>query len=199
MNSIIEKVSISGILICIGIILTVIALLQKNSNFLDVRSIISTHLRVFSGSPLQFAVIFGVPLLLTIAALNEQILSKDIVDTLNIVLSILISMFFAMLSILSALNFKAVNKNEKDDLLVTSKIERYNLLLKETFNVVMFECILCILVLAVSFTLLFINDFSVSWQLTFVSGIIYYLSLMIIFNIFVIIKRLKVLFDHRGD
>ena len=199
MNSIIDELSISGILICISVILTVTALLQKNSNFLDVRSIISTHLRVFSGSPFQCVVIFGVPLLLAIAALNEQILSKDIVDTLNIVLSILISMFFAMLSILSALNFKTINKSEKEDLLAVSKIERYNSLLKETFNAVMFECILCILVLAASFTLLFINDFSASWQLTFLSGVIYYLSLVIVFNIFVIIKRLKVLFDHRGN
>lgn len=70
---------------------------------------------------------------------------------------------------------------------------------KETFNAVMFECILCILVLAASFTLLFINDFSGSWQLTVASGVIYYLSLVIVFNIFVIIKRLKVLFEHRGN
>lgn len=81
--------------------------------------------------------------------------------------------------------------------MTVKKAEKYNLLLKETFNAVIFECILCILVLAASFTLLFINDFSVSRQLTLVSGIVYYLTLVIVFNIFVIIKRIKVLFDHR--
>ena len=199
MNLIIEKLSISTILVCVSAILMMIAFLQKNSNFLDVRSIISTHFKVFSGSPLQCAVIFGVPLLITIAALNKQALSKDIVDTLNIVLSILISMFFAMLSILSALNLKAVNEKEKNDVIAISKVEEYNLLLKETFNAVMFECILCILVLAISFTLLFVNDFSTSWQLTLVSGLVYYLALVIVFNIFVIIKRIKVLFDYRTN
>lgn len=199
MNLIIEKLSISTILVCVSAILMMIAFLQKNSNFLDVRSIISTHFKVFSGSPLQCAVIFGVPLLITIAALNKQALSKDIVDTLNIVLSILISMFFAMLSILSTLNHKAVNEKEKNDVMAISKVEEYNLLLKETFNAVMFECILCILVLAVSFTLLFVNDFSASWQLTLVSGVVYYLALVIVFNIFVIIKRIKVLFDYRTN
>ncbi len=199
MNLIIEKLSISTILVCVSAILMMIAFLQKNSNFLDVRSIISTHFKVFSGSPLQCAVIFGVPLLITIAALNKQALSKDIVDTLNIVLSILISMFFAMLSILSALNLKAVNEKEKNDVIAISKVEEYNLLLKETFNAVMFECILCILVLSISFTLLFVNDFSTSWQLTLVSGLVYYLALVIVFNIFVIIKRIKVLFDYRTN
>lgn len=199
MNLIIEKLSISTILVCVSAILMMIAFLQKNSNFLDVRSIISTHFKVFSGSPLQCAVIFGVPLLITIAALNKQALSKDIVDTLNIVLSILISMFFAMLSILSALNLKAVNEKEKNDVIAISKVEEYNLLLKETFNAVMFECLSCILVLAISFTLLFVNDFSTSWQLTLVSGVVYYLALVIVFNIFVIIKRIKVLFDYRTN
>lgn len=197
MNLIIEKSAINTILVCISVALIIIAFSQKNSNFLDVRSIISTHFKVFSGNPLQCAVIFGVPLLLTIVALNKRTLSKDVVDTLNIVLSIFISMFFAMLSILSALNYKTIKEKEKNDVMTVKKAEKYNLLLKETFNAVIFECILCILVLAASFTLLFINDFSVSQQLTLVSGIVYYLTLVIVFNIFVIIKRIKVLFDHR--
>lgn len=197
MNLIIEKSAINTILVCISVALIIIAFSQKNSNFLDVRSIISTHFKVFSGNPLQCTVIFGVPLLLTIVALNKRTLSKGVVDTLNIVLSIFISMFFAMLSILSALNYKTIKEKEKNDVMTVKKAEKYNLLLKETFNAVIFECILCILVLAASFTLLFINDFSVSRRLTLVSGIVYYLTLVIVFNIFVIIKRIKVLFDHR--
>lgn len=199
MALIVEKISMSTILVCVSVILIIVALLQKNSNFLDVRTIISMHFKVFSTCPLQCAVIFGVPLLITIAALNKQVLSTDIVDTLNIVLSILISMFFAMLSILSALNPRSIREEQKNDSLAISKAEEYNLLLKETFNAVMFECILCILVLATSVTLLFINDFSGSWQLTLVSGVVYYLSLVIVFNIFVIIKRIKVLFDYRSN
>lgn len=142
MNLIVEKLSISSILLGISVVLTITALLQKNSNFLDVRSIIIAHFKVFSGSPLQCVVIFGVPLLIAIAALNRQLLSRDIVDTLNIVLSILISMFFAMLSILSALNPKTMSVERKNDVIAASKVDEYNLLLKETFNAIMFECIL---------------------------------------------------------
>lgn len=172
MALIIEKISMNTILVCVSVILIIVALLQKNSNFMDVRTIISMYFKVFSACPLQCVVIFGVPLLITIAALNKQVLSTNIVDTLNIVLSILISMFFAMLSILSALNPRSIREEQKNDSLAISKADEYNLLLKETFNAVMFECILCILVLATSVTLLFINDFSGSWQLTLVSGVI---------------------------
>jgi len=199
MSFLFEKISISTIFLYISIILITIALLQKNSSFLDIRSIILKHLKVFHKSPLQCVVIFGTPLLISIAALNKQVLSKDIVNTLNVVLSILISMFFAMLSILSALNPKVINKDQENDTIAKDAAMQYNNLLKETFNAVMFECILCILLLATSFTLLFINKFSTSWQLALVSGIVYYLSLVIILNIFVIIKRIKALFDHRQN
>lgn len=194
-----ETLSINAFLICVSIILIVIALLQKNSNFLDVRSIISSHFRLFTASPLQCIVIFGVPLLLTVVALKKQPLTKDVVDTLNIVLSIFISMFFAMMGILSTLNNKIPNEDQRKDVTAVRKFKTYNLLLKETFNAVLFECILCIIVLAMSITLTFINTFLVSWQLVAISGIVYYLSLVIVFNILVIIKRIKVLFDNRTE
>lgn len=197
MSLIFERISISSIFLWVSIILIIVSLLQKNSNFLDVRKIIITHLQVFSGSPLQCFVIFGVPFLIAIAALNEQLLSKEIIDTLNIVLSIFISMFFSMLSILSALNRKSISEKEKNDEIAINRTNEYNLLLKETFNAIIFECILCILVLVISFALLFFNNFSASRRLSLISGLVYYLSLVIVLNIFVIIKRIKVLFDYR--
>lgn len=197
MNLAIKAMSTNTILVCISIILMILALLQKNSNFLDVRSVFLSHFKVFIKSPLQCIVIFGVPALLTIVAVDKQNLSKEIVDVLNIVLSILISMFFAMLSILSALPPKNLNKNQENDTVAKNRNIQYNLLLIETFNSIMFECILCILVLATSVILLFFNDFSASWQLVVISTVVYYLSLVIVFNIFVIIKRIKVLFDNR--
>lgn len=197
MSLIFGRISISSIFLWVSIILIIVSLLQKNSNFLDVRKIIITHLQVFSGSPLQCFVIFGVPFLIAIAALNEQLLSKEIIDTLNIVLSIFISMFFSMLSILSALNRKSISEKEKNDEIAINRTNEYNLLLKETFNAIIFECILCILVLVISFALLFFNNFSASRRLSLISGLVYYLSLVIVLNIFVIIKRIKVLFDYR--
>lgn len=198
MSIIFEKVSISAILVGLSAILILLTLIQKNSNFLDVRSIISTHLKVFSNSPFQCFVIFVVPLLLAVAAAIKKVLSEDIINTLNIVLTIFISMFFTMLSILSTLNSKKLSKQQSADPTAKEKAERYNSLLEETFNSVMFECLLCILVLVILFMLLFFNDFSESWKISLISGAVYYLSILVVFNIFVIIKRIKVLFDQRS-
>ena len=48
-----------------------------------------------------------------------------------------------------------------------------------------------------SFIVLFIGVFEKTVILKIVSGIIYYLTIVVILNILVIIKRIKVLFDNK--
>lgn len=69
--------------------------------------------------------------------------------------------------------------------------------MKETFNTTIFEIILCLLLLFISFIVLFIGDFKESIALRIASGTIYYLTMITILNILVVIKRIKVLFDNQ--
>ncbi len=73
----------------------------------------------------------------------------------------------------------------------------YQQLLKETFNTTVFEIILCLILLFISFVILFIGNYDESIVLKCVSGIIYYLTIIAILNILVVIKRIKVLFDNQ--
>lgn len=93
-------------------------------------------------------------------------------------------MFFSVLSILSAFDGQ------------TSR-DKYQQLLTETFTTTIFEIILCLLLLLISFIVLFIGVFEKTVILKIVSGIIYYLTIVAILNILVIIKRIKVLFDNK--
>lgn len=156
----------------------------KNSNFLDIRSILYQHIDIFKNSPLQFISIFIIPALFAIAIVLIRCIDKEILNNLNIVLSILIAMFFSVLSILTA--FEQKNKNKK-----------YQQLLNETFTTTIFEIILCLSLLLISFVALFISDFKNSLFLEIISVIIYYLTIVTILNILVIIKRLKVLFENK--
>lgn len=173
--------SISTILLITGSILLIAGLLPKVSNFLDVRSIFTEHFLIFKGSPLQLISIFLVPILFAVAIAGIRCVNNSILDNLNIVLSILISLFFSVLSILCAF----MGRNS----------EKYRQLLKETFNAAIFEGLLCLLLLFISFITLFIGDFSPSLCLQIVSGTIYYLTMVVILNILVIIKRIRALFS----
>ena len=183
------------ILFSISAALIVLALIQKNSNFMDVRTIIKKHLSVFKGSPLQFMVLFVVPLFLAIASVHIKPVNENIINNLNIVLAILISMFFAMLSILSAFPVKLdKKKDEKAEIISTDMV--YDRVLGETFNSIMFECIQSILVLICSCSILFFGYYEKGVFLYIISTILYYLFFVLVLNIFVIIKRMMALFVH---
>ena len=92
----------SVVLFVIGIVFLVFSFSLKMSNFLDVRTIFSEHLSVFKGNPLQLVSIFIVPALFSVGIVKIRCIDREILNNLNIVLSILIAMFFSTLSILCA-------------------------------------------------------------------------------------------------
>lgn len=194
-----NEISVFDILFFLGILLILVALLQKNSNFLDVRKIIRQHLSIFSKSPLQVVAIFGAPFLIAITAAATHPLTAEIVNNLNVVLSILISMFFALLSILASLNFKSTDQNKVNDITLVRAAEKYNKVLKQTNNAILFESILAILLLIVSFSQLFIGNFAPTLKLKIISAFVYYLTLILLLNIFVVIKRTKELIDSKNE
>ena len=164
-----------------GIIL-VLNFLRKNNNFFDVKSIFVEQFKMFSDSKGQILIFYIVPLLLAIGTVRIKCIDKEMINNINIVLSIFLSMLFAMLSILHGY------KGEKSS--------NYTKVLKETNNTIMFECVLCINVLILSFIELFIDNYIYSISLLIMSGLIYYLMFTIILHIFIIIKRLKNLFEY---
>lgn len=176
--------TISIILFIIGFVILYLCLSVKHSNFLDIRKIFIQHFCIFKRNPLQLIGIFFAPILLAIGLVGIKCIDENILSNLNIILSILTAMFLSILSILCSFNKERKNKN-------------YEQLLKETFNTSIFEIILCLLLLFISFIILFIGDFRESVALKISSGVIYYLTMITILNILVVIKRIKVLFDNQ--
>lgn len=176
---------ISVILFVIGTVILIFSLFLKMSNFLDVHTIFLEHFSVFKGNPLQLVSIYIVPILFSVGIVKMRCVDREILNNLNIVLSIIIAMFFSTLSILCAF----ADKNNKNS--------TYKQLLKETFNATIFEAIICLLLLFISFVTLFVGEFKQSLYLQIISGSIYYLAIVAVLNILVIIKRLKVLFDNK--
>lgn len=176
--------SISCILLISGIGILLFSLLFKYSNFLDIRAIVVQHLNIFKGNLIQLVGIFIAPIFISIGLIQIKCIDKDIIGNLNIILSLLISMFLSFLSILCSFNRKVENAN-------------YKQLLKETYNTTIFEIILCLLLLFISFIVLFIGDFEETIKLKITSGVIYYLTMIMILNILVVIKRIKILFDNQ--
>ncbi len=181
-SKIIEFITSPQILFSISAIILFFNFGRKNNNFFNIRKIFIDQLEIFSEAKGQIFVFYGTPLLMAFGLANYKLLDDVIVGNIVVVLSIFVSMLFAILSILSA--FK------KED-------QRYMQVLKETFNTVIFEAILCIFALMLSFSVLFIGIMKSVYLSYFFSLFIYYLIFTILLNIFIVMKRMKSLFDNR--
>lgn len=175
---------LSLILLVVGGLLLLFSLLPKNSNFLDIRSILKEHLEIFKSNPLQCIGVFIAPIFIAIGISLERCVTADIVNNLILILTILIGMYLSILGVLCAFD-------------QTHKLPLYSKLLKETFTTTMFEIILCLGLLIIAFLTLFIGNYERSWFLQIISTIIYYSTIVILLNTLVVIKRLKVLFDNK--
>lgn len=183
---IVEKIVIfifsSQFLFSISALIIICSSLRKNNNFFDVRKIFRDQIKVFDGSKWQVFLFYGTPMLLSLGTVDIKHIDSDIVSNIIIVLSIMISMIFAMISVL--ISFE---KKSGQHIKVQS----------ETFNTLSFEAILCIFALIISFVVLFVVEIENKCVSYMLSIAIYYLMYTIILNIFIVIKRLKSLFDNR--
>lgn len=175
-------VSYPNILFSLSVLILLLNFIRKNNNFFDVRTVFVQQFEMFKNCKGQLVVFYVVPLLLAAGSVATKCIEKDMINNIIIVISIFISMIFAMLSILGGYN----NKNPN-----------YVKTLNETHNTIIFECVLCIIVLILSFVTLFIDEYDYNKSLLIVSGTIYYLMFTIVLHVLVIIKRMKALFDNK--
>ena len=112
----------------------------------------------------------------------RQQVTKEILEEVNLIITILTSMFFAIIGVLGSVN---VNK----------KNNKYKKIVEETFNSTLFEIICCIAILLISFILIFINNYQETTCLKIFSIIIYYLFIIVVFNIMLILKRIKMIIE----
>ena len=92
-------------------------------------------------------------------------------------------MFFSVMSII--INFE------------NGKSENYKKTLKDTNNTIMFEILLSVFLLICTFIYMFIEKIENMSILFSVSLVIYYLSIVVLINIFMILKRMHILYDKK--
>ena len=171
-----------AIIISICLCILVCNFFRKNNNFLDVRIIVKNYFVLFSKCKGQCIIIWGVQIIISISIAIIQVIDSRLLNNLNVILSILITMLCSVLSILCVFN-----KYEKN--------VQYKQLKEQTFNTVLFEIILCIWLLLISLILLFVFKYNNVIGVKVFSGIIYYFTMIILLNFFMVLKRIKVLFE----
>ena len=167
------------VLLPIGLLLIAIYSFRKVNNFIKIRGILKEHVKIFSGSKLQLLFFFGVPVLFATSYVQLSIFNQASFNTLYVVITILITMFFSILTVLAGY------KKEED--------KQYENVLKETRSSILFELIVSIYITIYAFVFQMVIDVIDSVAKVILSWILYYMIFFLLLNMFIVIKRYKIL------
>lgn len=167
------------ILLPLGIILIIVYSLQKVNNFIKIRGIMKEHIKIFGGSKIQIMFFFGVPVLFATSFVQLCVFTQEAFNTLYVVITILITMFFSILTVLAGY---------KD-----GQGEQYKKVLRETRSSILFELIICIYITIYAFVFQMIIEVIKQGVILLLSWVLYYMIFFVLLNTFIIIKRYKML------
>lgn len=172
------------VLFILSLMILLIYVFKAGTNYLNIGKIFRDYISIFSDAKKHLWIFWGVPLLLSGALVQVTVLTCELAEHLTVFLSILISSFFAMLSILVS----------KDTSKQTLKL--YEQVLKETASTVLLEIVLCMVSLVISLSIIFLDNSIGLWIQIIISLFEYYLLFAMILNMLILIKRFKSLIDN---
>lgn len=175
-----------------GVFFIIIYVNMKTDNYIDIRSIIKNHYSIFDGSIIQILFFTIIPLFFAIGFTLAQTVTKDIYDCLNVIFSIFVAMFFSILSILLSI----LSKDGKDEEKKIKQNKEYLKLIEQSNDTVIFEILLSIVLLFIILIYSLLPENTDIFVKVVFSVIIYYLTASVLLNIFILIKRLKAIFDN---
>lgn len=182
------------IFIVIATIIVVVYVCKKNNNFIDVKKIVVNHFNIFNKSVLQILFFTVVPILFSIGFLMEQRLNDDILNCLSIIFSILMAMFFSILAVLLSIQSNIKQKDTKQ-----IKKSKTILVIEQCTDTVMFEILLTIIILFLLFLFVVFEKNMSKWMEYISTFFVYVFSNSVILNIFILMKRLKSIFDKISE
>ena len=170
------------ILLIICIVTVILYSLRQNNNILKFDKIFKNHFELIEDAFSRF-VFIGVPIIAAFSCVMLKCITADIINNINTSLSVFIALQFSVVGVLCALP----NGNSE-----------YEDIKSKAFTEIIFESILSILTLIISFLCLFIDLENVKpamlWGPSF---ILYTLIFSTILNIFIVLKRMHFLFIKR--
>ncbi|MCQ4638574.1 hypothetical protein NE619_17740 [Anaerovorax odorimutans] len=179
-----------GILVTCLLILLVGRFVFKKK-YMNCFEIIKKHLDCFNSkngktSYVSIFLYFVIPLFLAIAVLRIRNIDTNVINLLTIIVSILTTMFFTLLTLILDMRgkVKASREYNAGDASLSLK------LLKEVYYSIMFEILLSVAILIMCFVELFAQQFY--WLCGLV---IYYISFVVLTNLFIVLKRIFKVID----
>lgn len=181
---------IAGVILSVAsLIIMWVLLLKKNEPFFNLREIMKNHLKLFSNCKSQYFVFYILPLLLSIGLALLFSVNISFYTHMGVVLSIILSMMMALLSILSNYSPKEIKNSEQSDRAIEA--------VKQTINATLFSCFIGVALLLLGFIAIAGSGMEIKWIpfdliicKRILSIITYYFLFVELLNLLLIIKNM---------
>ncbi|MBO4972704.1 MAG: hypothetical protein J6D45_07800 [Clostridia bacterium] len=194
---VIRIVGISFILI--SAIICACSIISKKPGFFNLKAVFVNHFKLFKHSFKHSFLFYGVPLIFASGIALVYQADKEFYSNLSVIISILLSMLFAILSILTSKNYDFNCKKEDGTENVEKKkvVKNMQAVMSETTTAIVFDVMLSIFLVLYALVMpiveeIGINVLGVNITLSIVS---YYLITVILLNLLLIIKRMTKLIN----
>lgn len=168
-------------LIVISFILISVGLFKRNSNFVDLRNVFKEHMAIFKNARCQYFVFYLYPLFMSIGISILYVAENDMYKDIMVVVSIIISMLLAILSIITTKDLSKYSSNQA---------KRIKEVVKETSNAIVFCTTISIFIICIALIMTAIDSSKYQYLARGVAIVIYYLLLVLLLNILLIVKRM---------
>lgn len=179
-------------LLLFSVLLLIIGRIFFGKTYLNCTQIIKKHLECFKDLEGKYSIVsillyFIIPFFIAASLAQIRIIDDDVINIVTVIISILTSMLFTMLTLILDMRKRILQDDNYD----ANKAGISVKLLKETYYSIMFEILISVGILIMCFIEIFSKDYS------FISSIIiYYLTFMLLMNLFMVLKRIFNVIDY---
>ena len=176
-------------LIVVAIIPIIISIFSERRSFFNIKSIIKDHLKMFENCKSQYLIFYGSPFILSVGLAFIYDAQDDFYDNLSVIISIILSMLFAVLAILISFDYSN-SLNSNDNTANSSNIIK---VVNETTSSIIFETIICVFLLIYGMIVVIVRGV-MSLNLVInkiLAGVSCFFFTVLILDLLVVIKRMS--------
>ena len=176
-------------LIIIAFLIIIVSICSRRQIFFNIREIIGEHIALFDRCRSQYIVFYGAPLLLSVGLALIYNPTAKLYDSISVIISVILSMLLAVLAIITSFDYSNyTNENTRSNILNV---------VKETTNAIMFETIICVLLLLYGMVVVVVQDVVTINAIVnrVLTGVTVFLFSVLILDLLIVVKRISRIID----
>lgn len=188
--------TIGYILIIIAIIPVLFSFHNEHKSFFNIKTVIKDHLKIFKDCKSQYFIFYGSPFLLSFGLAFIYDAQDNFYDNLSVIISIILSMLFAVLAILTNYDFSGKSDNDQNQTTTQGKVLK---IVNETTDSIMFETMICVFLLIYGMIVVIVRDVMPLNVIVnkILTGISCFLFTVLLLDLLIVVKRMTKIIKYK--